>query len=360
MRTILYVLAVLIILQGFVYAVGEADIDTSQSKKHTKEQSIQQKSSTDSKQSQGKKRGTTKTKGRDSTAQESSKSTGQAESRQGADVVLPLEAVFLDMIGELEADTEPFRSCRVATNPKLGRDFGLSAEVYPGVINNTAADYLSKAAQSNSYIKNIADEAAIRAYRDCLAYYGAVIGQAYLNVTGDLQGIGSAPRKDANGNITVAGMGYDDFILLANGALHRAIEQITHPTVKRLYVRATGDSSPCQFDKSLENIKCGASLITLGAVPQLTVSGVRMYGGSFAGFQGSFKASKGWSLSAAIERMKTDSRYAKFASDVTEFSEQLESQGRSKEAVMVRKKAVDIARTGKQAVAVSKLLPSIH
>jgi hypothetical protein len=160
----------LLFLSSFAYAAGEADVSTSKDKKHTKERSVQQKSSIDKKDSKGTKKAASRTSGRDSSTQVSSRTGSQEESRRGADVTLPLEAVFLDIIGELEADTEPFRSCRVVTDPRLGKDFGLTAEIHPGVINNTAADFLSKAAQSNSYIQGIADEAAIKAYRDCLAF----------------------------------------------------------------------------------------------------------------------------------------------------------------------------------------------
>ncbi|MFZ6007204.1 MAG: hypothetical protein ACOYU2_06065 [Nitrospirota bacterium] len=345
------------------YAIAlDTSADTGKTKKTDKEQSQSLKKSKEEKESKGKKKADTTSIGIDRQTQEALKEIGQAMSQTGADVTLPLEAVFLDRIAQLEKDTEPFRTCKVATAPKLGRDFGLTGETHPGVINVVRSENLEAAAKANSYITSIpfADEQAIKAYRYCLASYGAVIAQAYLYLTADLNDLKVSVSKDESGNISVKGIGYDDFIILADSALQKALQGVTNSTIKRIYDRALNDNSPCQFDRSIENIKCGSSLVILGAKPQLYISGIQWYGERFAGYQGSYKVSKSWSYQDAIEKLKSTSKYSKWASEVSKYAEELESQGRAKEATLVRKKAFELAKSGKQAISPNHLLSGLH
>jgi len=358
MKTLIALLTILI-FTGNAFAV-DTSVDTNKNIKSDKEKSQSLKKSHEQKDTKGKKKIDTASIGRDKTDSDTIKAIGQAMSSAGADVTMPLEVVFLDRIAELEKDTNPFAQCKVVTAPKPGRDFGLSAEVRPGVIDTIKADYLAKAAQSSSYIADIADEPGIRSYRDCLAYYGAVIAQAYLNLTQDLQSLKISVLKGRNGEINVKGMGYDDFILLADAALQKALQGFSNGTIKRVYERVINDTAGCQFDRSVENIKCGSSLMTLGTIPKLAYGGIHIYGGQYMGYQGSYKLSKSWSYQDAIEKLKATSKYSKWAAEVAKYSEELESQGRTKEATMVRKKAWEIAKSGKQTVNVSQLLQPMH
>jgi len=356
MLTKIISVAVLSLMLAINAIAQDASYDTSKSRKSTKEQSIQHKKSIDKKDSTGSRKSKTRTQGTDTTTQDTARTTGQDASQKGADVIMPLEAVFLDKIAVLEAQTEPFNLCKVATNPKLLRDFGLTAEISPGVIDAIAADFLAKSAQSNSGLKTIADEKAIKNYRKLPCLLRALIGQAYLYLSGDLNA-----GRNKNGNIDIKGMGYDDFSTLAEASLLRAVETgFTNTTIKGLYDRAVNDNQPCMFDRTLENIKCGPTVMTIGGSPQLTVSGIKMYGDGFAGYQGTFKVSRSWSFTTALENLKTNSKYAKFAEEVSNYTEELESQGRSREAVLVRKKALELAKSNKQAVSPSRLLPQIH
>ena len=358
MKELIVVLTILI-FAGNIFAI-DTSVDTQKSIKSDKEKSQSLKKSQEQKDTKGKKKSDTVSIGRDKTDSETIKAIGQAMSSAGADVTLPLEVVFLDRIAELEKDTNPFVQCKVVTAPKPGRDFGLSAEVRPGVIDTIKADYLAKAAQSSSYLADIADEPGIRSYRDCVAYYGSVIAQAYLNLTQDLQDLKASVTKSKSGEINVKGMGYDDFILLADAALQKALQGFTNGTIKRVYERVINDAGACQFDRTVENIKCGSALITLGTMPKLAHGGIHVFGGQYMGYQGSYKLSKSWSYQDAIEKLKATSKYSKWANEVAKYSEELESQGRSKEATMVRKKAWEIAKTGKQTVNVSQLLQPVH
>lgn len=156
----------------------------------------------------------------------------------------------------------------------------------------------------------------------------------------------------------VKGMGYDDFVMLADGALNRAIQNgITNQTITRMHDRAIADTSHCQFERSIENIKCGSTLITISTKPTLIISGVTWYGDKFAGYQGVYKVSRSWSYQDAIEKLKSVSKYSKMAHEVSKFAEEMESKGRSKEAALVRKKAWELAKSGKQVVSPTKFMP---
>jgi len=358
MKTLLFIILILLFTSP-VYAL-DTSVDTSKQKKIDKEKTLQEKKSKEKKESEGEKTSKTIGKGLDKQTQEAIKQIGQAMHSRGVDVVLPLEILFLNRLSKYENDTEPFTTCKIITHPKLPADFELTAEIRPGIIDTIKASYISNAVQSRAYISNIADEDSIRDYRNCLAVYGAIIGQAYLYLTSDITELEAEVSKDDRGNIIVSGLNYADFTLLANTALSRAISTIEDPLVKDMYQSAISDSSPCQFDTSVENIKCGNTLITLTTKPGLMVAGIKIYGDSFSGFQGSFKVSRGWSYSDAIEKLKSTSAYSKFADEISKYTEELESQGRSKEATLVKKKAWELAQSGKQAVSLSQFLPSIH
>ena len=255
-----------------------------------------------------------------------------------------------------------FQDCQLITSPKLGRDFGLSAEIRPGVIDTIKADYLSKAAQSNAYIRDLADELQIRHYRNCMADYGAIIGSAYLVLTQDLNDLKISVKKAEDNTITVSGLGYEDVLTLAKSALDRAIAGgAGAPSIARIRDRVTSEQSPCRFDRSLENIQCGSTLIILGTKPQLVASGIKWYGdGSYAGYAGTYKLSRSWSLSDAIEQLKTTERYSKFASEVAKYTEGIETHGKTKEATWAKKKALSLSEGGKQDVGTGKIVPSVH
>lgn len=334
------------------YAV-DTSVDSSKQKKIDKEKSQSIKKQKEKKESKGEKTSKTIGKGLDKQTQEAIKQIGQTMNSRGVDITLPLETLFLNRLAKYEKDTKPFSTCKVISNPKLPVDFGLTAEIRPGVIDTIKADYISKAVQNRVYISQLADEDSIRQYRNCLSLYGAVIGQAYLYLTSDITEVEAEVSKDEKDNIIVSGLNYSDFILLANAALTKSIASIEDPLVKEMYQNTISNTSPCQFDNAIENIKCGNSLIILQTKPSLLVAGIKTYGDSFSGFTGTFKVSRGWSYSDAIEKLKSTSAYSKFADEVSKYTEELESQGNSKEATFVKKKAWELAKSGKQAVSLS-------
>jgi len=332
----------------------DTNIDAGKTQRTDKEQSQSIRKSQEQRESKGRKKTTTTTTGIDKQTQDVIRSVEDMRRNTEADVTLSLEMVFLDRISQMEQQGEgEFGKCQIITKPKLPRDFGISAEVSPGVIDAIKAEYLSRAVQSNSYVSAIANEEDIRAYGKCLAFYGAVIGQAYIYLSNDLRGLGI--------RVNTRNIGYDDFVTLANAALQKALQGIKNVTIKSTYNRIVSNTSPCRFAQSIENLhtQCGPALIVIGPRPQLFVSNIPWYGEKFAGYGGAWRVSKAWSYQNAVEALKTTSKYEKWANEVSKFAEELESQGKAKEAVAVRKKAWEIVKRGGQMVSPKSLLPRL-
>jgi hypothetical protein len=333
----------------------DTNIDAGKTQRTDKEQSQSIRKSQEQRESKGRKKTTTTTTGIDKQTQDVIRSVEDMRRNTEADVTLSLEMVFLDRISQMEQQGEgEFGKCRIVTRPKLPRDFGISAEVSPGVIDSIKAEYLSKAVQSNTYVTGITSEEDIRVYRNCLAFYGAVIGQAYIYLSSDLHSLGIKSNTKS--------IGYDDFVSLANTALQRALQSIKNATIKNTYNRIVTDTSPCRFAQSIENlhVQCGPVLLVIGPRPQMFVMGAaQWYGEKFAGYGGQWRVSKAWSYQSAVEALKTTSKYEKWANVVSKFAEELETKGKAKEAVAVRKKAWEIAKKGGQTVSPKNLLPNL-
>lgn len=344
-----------------------ASVETGKSKKVTKEKSQTGKTSYQEKATTGEKKSESKAEGRELRWSNTIKAMENAMQNRSMDITVNLETLFLDRIAELEEQgVEPFCHCRIVTAPKLPRDFGLSSEISPGIIDSIKADWLSKAAQSNIDMTEMGQERvkAVGEYMACLVMYGGIIGQAYLNLHEDLRKLGIEEHSGTD-KTTITGIGYDDLVTLANGALARVVSEgglkITNSTIRRLGWRALKyqPKIPYQLDGSLEKIRHGNTQVTLGAKPQVIVSGVQWYGQAYAGLAGSYKVSAGWSWSDALEELKSDSRYGKAANEISKYADKLASKGNSTEAVLVQKRAFDMVKSGKQSASVMKLIPGL-
>ncbi|WP_353685431.1 hypothetical protein [Thermodesulfovibrio sp. 3462-1] len=338
----------------------DTNVDTGKFKKHGKEQSQTQKKTLEQKTSKGRKRAHTQATGTETIESQSDKQAWQDTTGAGAEITLPLEAVFMDRIATLESETGTmFNACKLVTHPLTPYDLGLNVEAGYGIIDAIKAQYYNMAGQNYMPVGDVVDESKIRQYRDCMAFYGAVIAQAYLYLTQDLSSLKASLSRGTN--TVVKGIGYDDFVTLANAALDRAVYGgITNKTIKRIYERILQDNSSCVFQGQPNVVKCGSTQITIQTIPQLIAYGIEWYGTKFAGYHGSFKVNRAWSYLASLEQSKTNSKYARWIDEVTKYIEELESQGKTKEATLVRKKAVEIVKSGKQTVSPSFLLSGIH
>ncbi len=167
---------------------------------------------------------------------------------------------------------------------------------------------------------------------------------------------------DKNGGRRISGIGRDDYIALAREALNNALNDgIKDERILFRYSQVTEDDGDCTFAGATDRILCGSSLLILGPKQQLFAAGdAEVYGHSFMGLNGAYRISKSWSLSKAVERMASISRYEKFAKEVNRYAESLESQGKNLEAAQVRSLAVEDMKSGKTGVSLDSILPGIH
>jgi hypothetical protein len=361
MKKIIITSLALTLLAGPVWAAGgNLSTDSDSSNRTESDKTSTTKKSEETKNSKGSKSATTNNKGVDITSQESSKTSSQGSKGNTLDLSLDLQSLFSESIVRLEQSGHPFFSSkRILSNPKLPADFGLTAIIKPGVIDSIRAKAMGEMAASGASVSSMGDEEMMRRYKNDLASYGAVVGQAYLYLQEDLANLATG-KKDKKGAVAISSIGYLDLLDLADAALVRASEGITDTRTSRLLDRIQRDGTPCRFAGSTNEIQCGGVLVGLGARPELTAYGVPMYGKAFAGYTGSYKVSSGWSYSAAVESLKSSNVYAKFGEEVSNYTEELKSKGRGKEAVQTKKKAMGEVASGKRGLSLSGLLPGIH
>ena len=288
----------------------------------------------------------TTTKSMDKSTSESFKRVQNAMANRSIDFSIDLQALFLDTLAKWEEeDKKPFGDIRIIIGPKLPRDFGMSAEIRPGVIDSNFAEILSKAAASNMAIMTVyADEPAIKQYLANVAYYGCLIGQGFLNLQEDLADLGIKTVKSKDE--FVADISYEDMMILAEGALLRAVDQGFSGPIRILNDSINRDlkRQKCYFDNAghgADRIKCGRSVITLAASPALWAQGRDIYGSAYAGFKGGFKVSSGMGWSAALDKMESTSTASRFAKEISKSRDKLLSLGKHKEAVLMSKTAWD-------------------
>lgn len=337
---------------GAGWCSPDVGVESNQSSEQDRERSGSIKRSRDNRDSKGSRSQNSRSTGTDKQVQDALRKVRQAMQSSSADVQMSLEAVFLNKILELEETTEPFKSCRVMSNPRLPASFGLSSEIEPGAIDTIKSQYLQQYATSSGKVSDVIDEKEILQYRDCLALYGAFIGTAYLNLTGAVEQL-----KSDSGTI-----GHDDILKLAAEALDKAVAKGVTGTkgIKALHERILKAQGPCYFDNSVTNIKCGISSLVLGGKPQLYAGSIPVYGAGFSGFTGTYRVSRAWSYSDAIEALKSTSTYSKVAKDISTYTEKLESEGKAYEAALVKKTLIKKASSGKKSLNISGLLPSLQ
>ena len=340
----------------------DASIDSTKTDKQDKDESTSEKKTIDKKKSEGDKQSRTNSTGKDLTESKSLKDIETAMKSKSIDVNQSLEVIFIPLIADYEqAGIEPFASCKIAMRPKLPADFGLTAQISPNMIDSIKADWLNKAAASNSRLES-GTEKGINEYKNCRAYYGLVVAQAYLNLADNLNFVGAQAiqEKGKDEGTRVTDLSFPDFNKLAEGAFAKAVVQVAAGKVStdraKTYKRVIADM-PCYFNGAVEKINCGGSILTISAPPQLQYAGLHVFGQGFYGFQGTYKISSNYSYSDALEQLKSLSKYKKFVEDVSVYAEALRSKGMATEAVYVEKRAWESAKTGKVGISPAKFLP---
>ena len=298
-------------------------------------------------QSDGTRRSKSTTTSKEHSNTDSSRDTASASNSGTAEISVDLATVFSLKLSELEKTVEPFKSCQVLASPGLMSDFGITSSVGNGQ-DSIKRQMITDAAASNTAIEKVGGVSAeVRGYIGCLAKYGATVATAFDGLTKDLPLFkASLSRNKRTGEVSVSGIGYDDFVALAGTELENAVKTgPTSATVKMQLERVLSDKTACKFSGTAEaqKIQCGTSVVIISTSPELYSYTKPVYGNTFFGFSGTFKLSTGWSYAAALEQAKSDSRTSRFASEVSKYAEDLDSQGKNREAAYSRKKALDMS-----------------
>ena len=355
----IFLVLVLGILIGSRSALAlDVGVDVDKGRRIERDKTISTRNSQEQRQSSGTKKSETTSTGTDQNDQETIKQASRLQATSSLDISIPLGNIFLPGLAMLE-QSSPILKAKILSNPRQPADFGLSAEIQPGVIDSIKADLLSKAAASNGTVTSVGgDNARLRAYRDSLALYGVIVAQAYLNLSSDLAALNAGVTRDKDGNIQIHNLGYSDLLTLADGALLRAVDKISDKRLCRLYQTVENDKTPCRFAGSTTEIQCGSATITVSGKPTLTALGETIFSSTnFAGFSGNYKISSGWSYDQALEQLKSTSKYSRMAKEVSKYADNLESKGRVRDAVLVKKMAWHQAKSGKTSLSLGKLIP---
>lgn len=222
----LAVLSLSLLLAGQAWA-QDANIEGSKGQKEEQGKTLEDKKTLEKRKSKGKRGSTSDSSGRDKTASQAIREVEQAMQQRSIDVTRSGDVVFLQTIAELEENGQPpFAACRIATRPLLPADFGLTAQLDANTIDTIMASWLQQAAASNAPLPPAA-QVGILAYRDCLAQYGAIIGQAYLLLEDNLKDVKAEIVSEGKaGGRSVKGLSLEDFELLAEDALRQAVKDV--------------------------------------------------------------------------------------------------------------------------------------
>jgi len=345
-------LALVLVMAAGVASATEFSHDTSDDSKDSKEKSLSQKNSNDEKDSKTKRKSKSKSTGKDKTDSDSDKKSGSLGENRGLDISLPAQSLFT----ELPLDVY-----------LLPADFGWSGYMGGGVTNTSTADFYRNQAANNAPLE-AEPQTKVQEYVLQILRAGARTGQAILDLQKQIAAFG-AVTKDSKGNIEVTGLGEEDLLTLANGCMAATA---TQGAIKDKRIKLKMDSilkngvPPCRFQGDLSAIQCGRISLQLSSPPALKVDALEWWrlgeggAGSFAGLSGSYKVSSAWSWSQALESARNDSRFTKIASEASTSAEKMESEGRTFDAVMSRKKSLDAMTANKAGVGPGKFMPGIH
>ena len=344
MRKILIVCWVLCCMAAAVPVFGDPSVGVSEQSKENRaiDKSESRRKTLEQRLSEIKRQADTTTQSMDKSTADQLRRLHQAMQNRSIDIEIPLQSVFLDALYKLKNQKPCCDYWPLITRPAFPRDFGLSAEIKPGMMDQIKAQYLKEAAASNALISSVAaDEDQLKYYIKSLAFYGCVIGQAYLYLQEDLSDLGIDVKGDQKGDIT-ANLAFDDFMVLSEGALKKALSNDFQGPVKALFDAITEDNTECRFDGQVETIRCGCSIVTLSGKAQLRALGRNVYGdGGYAGFLGKYRVSSGMSWQAAMETLESTTKASRFAKEVANSKEALLAQGQNKEAVLLSKVAFE-------------------
>jgi hypothetical protein len=341
----LFIVFILLFVPITSYAV-DVSVDTAQDGKAGKDKSVSARASSESRESKTKRKSYSKSTGGESSVSSSGKFAAAMDRQSSLDLQLPIGALFL-------------QEQKLWKSPA---DFGLGGDLGNGVVFATAQKYQAGLAKANGKITDAkVDEAQFKAYLLDLARQGTLIAQAAIYLQEDIVAVGRLSRKPA-GVVEVRGLGSDDLKVLAKGALQKATGMISDGRLKNTLARIEKDvaESTCRFSGDVTTIKCGSAVLNVTTPPVVRYNGIAWFSATegFGGLHGTYRVASNWSYSQALEGMKSDSAFSRWAAEVSAAAENLEAKGQSRDAVVTKRKAVEKAASSKVGLSVARFLPN--
>lgn len=351
-KTILIIMSILLLASPAL--AKEASVDTSTGRSVGREGSMALKNFYDERTNVSTRKSDTNSIGGESISGSMSRTAGSVTQGSDLSIGIPAAYLFIDYLAEMEEQDKSGNACKPITQPLYAGDLGVGAEVAEGLFDVGYADMLGKAAQSGSLIRTVGgDDAVIRAYAACLAWYGATVGQAQLLLAGDLKTLGATGgkgKKAKGGTVDVQGLDIDEFQTLAKAALIQvAQEGVTNSMLQGLYKRVLSERSPCRFVGGQgTTIRCGS--ITLDIAQQsLSIGDMPFYGkGTFGGSSATYRLSRAAAMTSSHESYSGGSTVKRWNSETNTTVDKLVSQGKGVDAVKSMKTATSRGSSGKQ------------
>lgn len=185
------------------------------------------------------------------------------------EIRLSADAVLLPVLAKLEDKTEVLKRCRVIGRPRLPRDFGIHAFIDENTIDSVKMQYLENQARINAEAPD-----SIKQYKECLAFYGAILAQAQVNLN----------------EMMPESVDMEDLKTLAEIAVEKAIRLGPQGNLKSIYIAIVNDKSQCRFNNSLHLFRCGNCMVDLHE-QTLRFGNLEVYGKTFMGYAGEYKVS---------------------------------------------------------------------
>lgn len=238
-------------------------------------------------------------------------------------------------------------------------DLGLAAEYEDGFVNSTAAQFYNSSFAAGAPAAKVGDGAAIIDYIKSVANTGLEIAQAEMYLidrAATLSGKKTSKSLDKEGLVlnAAAVLGVDDLPPLAAQAWLDAEKGVRSRQLVRLRERIDADLKQVCRLNGTNSIACGSTVLNVTMPPRLTTGGVEIFGATtFAGLSANIVVSRTTSLQAAFDssRNTSDSMRSEIAD--------LDSEGRSFEAAMNRKEALNRSKGSKKNMGIGKYIPGL-
>lgn len=412
MKRIILLIVAVTLTAATAQANPNAGTETGESKKTGRDISDSVKQTDEKGTTTSNRKSSSESTGSDKQWQDAVRSVQQESSNTSADITMPLETLFLSQILKLEKEREPFSSCLLMSKPKLPKDYGITAAIGKNNIDVANQTALTDLAISNAPVSDFrgANEHRIQITKKCMAYYGGIIAQAYLETESSIAALSIKPPDtlpkpapkdtgktvkkgakkskknkkskqvkkehepaetpagltigveiDKTGGKRITGIGRDDYIALATEALNNALKNgITDKRIRERYLQIMEDDRSCYFAGAIDKILCGSSMIILGAQQKLYGAGdVEVYGHSFMGLQGAYKISRAFNLSQSYDKMASTSRYSKQMAEISKSIDKMQREGRALEASMAKRIAIEQSMSGRKSLDLSGIIPGL-